>query len=81
MIDYTNMIMCSDCKRHIITQESIEIVKIVCFSIVLIVFIICLTILIAMYLKKKNGITLNLIDLLKNDEKVKELIKCTANNK
>lgn len=54
MINYTNMIMCSDCKRHIITQESIEIVKIVCFSIVLIVFIICLTILIAMYLKKKN---------------------------
>lgn len=53
MINYTNMIMCSDCKRHIITQESIEIVKIVCFSIVLIVFIICLTILIAMYLKKK----------------------------
>lgn len=78
MINYTNMIMCSDCKRHIITQESIEIVKIVCFSIV---FIICLTILIAMYLKKKNGIKLNLIDLLKNDEKVKELIKCTANNK
>ena len=78
MINYTNMIMCSDCKRHIITQESIEIV---CFSIVLIVFIICLTILIAMYLKKKNGIKLNLIDLLKNDEKVKELIKCTANNK
>lgn len=36
MINYTNMIMCSDCKRHIITQESIEIVKIVCFSIVLI---------------------------------------------
>ena len=81
MINYTNMIMCSDCKRHIITQESIEIVKIVCFSIVLIVFIICLTILIAMYLKKKNVIKLNLIDLLKNDEKVKELIKCTANNK
>lgn len=81
MINYTNMIMCSDCKRHIITQESIEIVKIVCFSIVLIVFIICLTILTAMYLKKKNGIKLNLIDLLKNDEKVKELIKCTANNK
>lgn len=81
MINYTNMIMCSDCKRHIITQESIEIVKIVCFSIVLIVFLICLTILIAMYLKKKNGIKLNLIDLLKNDEKVKELIKCTANNK
>ena len=81
MINYTNMIMCSDCKRHIITQEIIEIVKIVCFSIVLIVFIICLTILIAMYLKKKNGIKLNLIDLLKNDEKVKELIKCTANNK
>lgn len=81
MINYTNMIMCSDCKRHIITQESIEIVKIVCFSIVLIVFIICLTILIAMYLKKKKGIKLNLIDLLRNDEKVKELIKCTANNK
>ena len=81
MINYTNMIMCSDCKRHIITQESIEIVKIVCFSIVLIVFIICLTIFIAMYLKKKNGIKLNLIDLLRNDEKVKELIKCTANNK
>lgn len=81
MINYTNMIMCSDCKRHIITQESIEIVKIVCFSIVLIVFIICLTILIAMYLKNKNGIKLNLIDLLRNDEKVKELIKCTANNK
>ena len=81
MINYTNMIMCSDCKRHIITQESIEIVKIVCFSIVLIVFIICLTILIDMYLKKKNGIKLNLIDLLRNDEKVKELIKCTANNK
>lgn len=81
MINYTNMIMCSDCKRHIITQESIEIVKIVCFSIVLIVFIICLTILIAMYLKKKSGIKPNLIDLLKNDEKVKELIKRTANNK
>ena len=81
MINYTNMIMCSDCTRHIIKKESIEILKIVCFSIVLIVFIICLTILIAMYLKKKNGIKPNLIDLLKNDEKVKELIKRTANNK
>ena len=81
MINYTNMIMCSDCKRHSITQERMEIVTRVCFSIVLIVFIICFTILIAMYLKKKNGIKLNLIDLLKNDEKVKELIKCTANNK
>lgn len=72
---------CSNYIKQITTQEDIEIVKIVCLTIIMIILVICLTILIAMCLKKKTRIKPNLIDLLKNDEKVKDAIKHIANNK